>query len=123
MRKLRLLAVAATSTLLLSGCSFSLPSVADEAPCEKLSAVLSEKVGELATGSVDLQALASSIEADVISIAPADFQTLLKKATEALRADPIGSGDLTRAATQIGVRCALVGVNVDFPSPEELLPN
>jgi hypothetical protein len=123
MRKLRLLAVGATSTFLLSGCSFSLPSVADEAPCEKLSAIFSDKAGELADGTLDLQALASSIQLDVISIAPEDFQTLLEKATEALRADPIGSGELTRVATQIGVRCALVGVNVDFPSPEELLPN
>lgn len=123
MRKLGLLALGATLTLLLSGCAFSLPSVADEVPCEKLNAIFSDKAGELAEGTLDLQALASSIESDVISIAPADFQTLLEKATEALRADPIGSSELTRVATQVGVRCALVGVNVDFPSPEELLAN
>jgi hypothetical protein len=88
-----------------------------------LSAVFSEKVGELSEGNIDLQALASSIEVDVIAVAPEDFQTLLKKATEALRADPIGAGDLATAATQIGVRCALVGVNVDFPKVQGLLAN
>ena len=123
MKKLGLSAVLATSTLLLAGCSFSLPSVADEAPCEALSAVFSEKFEALATGGFDVQALASRIESDVTSSAPEDFQELLNKATDALKADPIGAGDLTTAATQIGVRCALVGVNVEFPNVQDLLAN
>jgi hypothetical protein len=123
MKKLGLSAVLATSTLLLTGCSFSLPSVADEAPCEALSAVFSEKLEALATGGFDVQALASRIESDVTSSAPEDFQELLNKATDALKADPIGAGDLTTAATQIGVRCALVGVNVEFPNVQDLLAN
>ena len=123
MNTVRPLAVLAASTLLLTGCSFSLPSEADQAPCEALSAVFTDKVASLPTGGFDVQALASNIETQVTSSAPEDFQALLNKATEALKADPIGAGDLTTAATQIGVRCALVGVNVDFPSPEELLSN
>jgi len=123
MNAVRSLAVLAASTLLLTGCSFSLPSEADQAPCEALSAVFTDKVASLPTGGFDVQALASNIETQVTSSAPEDFQALLNKATDALKADPIGAGDLTTAATQIGVRCALVGVNVDFPSPEELLSN
>jgi hypothetical protein len=123
MNAVRSLAVLAASTLLLTGCSFSLPSEADQAPCKALSAVFTDKVASLPTGGFDVQALASNIETQVTSSAPEDFQALLNKATDALKADPIGAGDLTTAATQIGMRCALVGVNVDFPSPEELLSN
>lgn len=123
MNPVRPLAVFAASTLLLSGCSFSLPSEADQAPCEALSAVFTDKVESLPTGGFDVQALASNIETKVTSTAPADFQDLLNKATDALKEDPIGAGDLTTAATQIGVRCALVGVNVEFPSVEDLLAN
>jgi hypothetical protein len=123
MNTVRPLAVFAASTLLLSGCSFSLPSEADQAPCEALSAVFTDKVASLPSGGFDVQALASNIETQVTSSAPEDFQALLNKATDALKEDPIGAGDLTTAATQIGVRCALVGVNVEFPSVEDLLAN
>jgi hypothetical protein len=123
MNTVRPLAVLAASTLLLTGCSFSLPSEADQAPCEALSAVFTDKVESLPTGGFDVQALASNIETKVTSTAPEDFQDLLIKATDALKEDPIGAGDLTTAATQIGVRCALVGVNVEFPSLEDLLAN
>ena len=123
MNTVRPLAVLAASTLLLSGCSCSLPSEADQAPCEALSAVFTDKVASLPSGGFDVQALASNIETQVTSSAPEDFQALLNKATDALKEDPIGAGDLTTAATQIGVRCALVGVNVEFPSVEDLLAN
>ena len=123
MNTVRSLAVLAASTLLLTGCSFSLPSEADQAPCEALSAVFTDKVESLPTGGFDVQALASNIETKVTSTAPADFQDLLNTATDALKEDPIGAGDLTTAATQIGVRCALVGVNIEFPSVEDLLAN
>lgn len=116
-------AVLSASTLLLSGCSFSLPSEADQAPCEALSAVFADKLESLPTGGFDVQALASNIESQVTSTAPEDFQALLNKATDALKEDPIGVGELTTAATQIGVRCALVGVNVEFPNVEDLLAN
>ena len=123
MNTVRPLAVLAASTLLLTGCSFSLPSEADQAPCEALSAVFTDKVESLPSGGFDVQALALNIETKVTSTAPEDFQALLNKATDALKEDPIGAGDLTTAATQIGVRCALVGVNVEFPSVEDLLAN
>jgi hypothetical protein len=123
MKNLAPFAILATSTLLLTGCSFSLPSEADQAPCEALSAVFSDKIASLPAGGFDAQALASRIESDVTASAPEDFQALLNKATDALEEDPIGAGAITTAATQIGVRCALVGVNVEFPSVESLLGN
>jgi hypothetical protein len=85
--------------------------------------VFSDKLASLPTGGFDAPALATNIESDVTSSAPEDFQTLLNKATDALKEDPIGAGDLTTAATQIGVRCALVGVNVEFPNVQDLLVN
>jgi ABC-type phosphate/phosphonate transport system substrate-binding protein len=117
------ISVVAASTLVLSGCSFSLPSEADQAPCEALSAVFTDKLESLPTGGFDVQALVSEVEADVISSAPDDFKELLEKMKVALTSDPIAAGDLTTAATQIGVRCALVGVNVEFPNVEDLLAN
>ena len=111
------------SALVLSGCSFSLPSEADKEPCQQLNTVLSDKLSSLATGGFDAALLAAAIQTDVIAIAPESFKPLLEKVNGALIADPIATGDLTAAATEIGMRCALVGVNVDFPDPQDLLLN
>ena len=117
------LSLLAGSALLVSACSFSLPSEADKQPCEQLSTVLSDKLVSLPTGGFDAAKLAQSIESEVISIANEDFLPVLQKTTGALTADPIEAGKLTTAATEIGIRCALVGVNVEFPSPQDLLLN
>jgi len=111
------------SALVLSGCSFSLPSEADKEPCQQLNTVLSDKLSSLATGGFDSALLAAAIQTDVIAIAPESFKPVLEKVNGALIADPIATGDLTAAATEIGMRCALVGVNVDFPDPQDLLLN
>jgi PBP1b-binding outer membrane lipoprotein LpoB len=111
------------SALVLSGCSFSLPSEADKEPCQQLNTVLSDKLSSLATGGFDAALLAAAIQTDVIAIAPESFKPVLEKVNGALIADPIATGDLTAAATEIGMRCALVGVNVDFPDPQDLLLN
>ena len=111
------------SALVLSGCSLSLPTEADKEPCQQLNTVLSDKLASLATGGFDSALLAAAIQTDVIAIAPESFKPLLEKVNGALIADPIATGDLTAAATEIGMRCALVGVNVDFPDPQDLLLN
>jgi len=116
-------ALVLSSTLVLTGCGFSLPTEADAEPCQQLNTVLSDKLESLPAGGFDAVALASTIQSDVIAIAPEGFQTILEKVTTALTADPIATGDLTTAATEIGVRCALVGVNVEFPSPTDFLVN
>jgi hypothetical protein len=116
-------ALVLSSTLVLTGCGFSLPSEADAEPCQQLNTVLSDKLESLPAGGFDAVALASTIQSDVIANAPEGFQTILEKVTTALTADPIATGDLTTAATEIGGRCALVGVNVEFPSPTDFLVN
>jgi hypothetical protein len=116
-------ALVLSSTLVLTGCGFSLPSEADAEPCQQLNTVLSEKLVSLPAGGFDAAALAGTIETDVISIAPESFQSVLEKVNTALTTDPIATGDLTAAATEIGVRCALVGVNLEFPSPQDFLIN
>ena len=116
-------ALVLSSTLVLTGCGFSLPTEADAEPCQQLNTVLSDKLESLPAGGFDAVALASTIQSDVIANAPEGFQTILEKVTTALTADPIATGDLTTAATEIGVRCALVGVNVEFPSPTDFLVN
>ena len=116
-------ALVLSSTLVLTGCGFSLPTEADAEPCQQLSTVLSDKLESLPAGGFDAVALASTIQSDVIAIAPEGFQPVLEKVTTALTADPIATGDLTTAATEIGVRCALVGVNIEFPSPTDFLVN
>lgn len=116
-------ALVLSSTLVLTGCGFSLPSEADAEPCQALNTVLSDKLVSLPAGGFDAAALAGTIETDVISIAPESFQTVLQKVNTALTTDPISATDLTAAATEIGVRCALVGVNLEFPSPTDFLVN
>jgi hypothetical protein len=116
-------ALVLSSTLVLTGCGFSLPTEADAEPCQQLNTVLSDKLESLPAGGFDAVALASTIQSDVIANAPEGFQTILEKVTTALTADPIATGDLTTAATEIGVRCALVGVNIEFPSPTDFLVN
>lgn len=111
------------SVLLVSGCSFSLPSEADAEPCEVLNTVLTDKLESLPTGGFDAGKLATSIGSEVTATAPESFQTILQKVEVALTSDPIEVGDLTAAATEIGMRCALVGVNVEFPNPQDLLLN
>ncbi len=115
--------VVLASALMLTGCSVSLPSEADAEPCQQLSTVLSDKLVSLPTGGFDAQSLAESIQTEVIAIAPEGFQPVLEKVNTALTSDPIAAGDLTAAATEIGMRCALVGVNLEFPDPQDLLLN
>jgi hypothetical protein len=116
-------ALVLSSTLVLTGCGFSLPTEADAEPCQQLNTVLSDKLESLPAGGFDAVALASTIQSDVVAIAPEGFQPVLEKVTTALTTDPIATGDLTAAATEIGVRCALVGVNIEFPSPTDFLVN
>jgi hypothetical protein len=117
------IALVLSSTLVLTGCGFSLPSEADAEPCQQLSTVLTDKLESVPTGGFDAVALAGTIQSEVIAIAPESFQSILEKVNTALTADPIATGDLTAAATEIGVRCALVGVNVEFPNPTDFLVN
>jgi hypothetical protein len=119
---LRKLAVMATGTLLLTGCSsLSLPDQADAPACEAMSTVLSSKLETLPSGGFDAVALSGSITTDVFSVAPEGFQPLIQRVSDALLVDPISATEVAGAASEIAIRCALVGVNIEFPNPQDLL--
>ena len=119
---LRKLAVVTTSALLLTGCSsLSLPDEADAPACEALSTVLSTKLETLPSGGFDATSLSSAITNDVLSVAPEGFQANIQRITDALATDPISATEVAAAASEIAIRCALVGVNLEFPNPQELL--
>lgn len=119
---LRKLAVLSAGTLLLTSCSsISLPDQADAPACEAMSSVLATKLETLPTGGFDAVALSNSITSDVLSVTPEGFQAKIQKVADALATDPISATDVAAAASEIAIRCALVGVNLEFPNPQEFL--
>ena len=119
---LRKLAVLSAGTLLLTSCSsISLPDQADAPACEAMSSVLATKLETLPTGGFDAVALSNSITSDVLSVTPEGFQAKIQKVADALATDPISATEIAAAASEIAIRCALVGVNLEFPNPQELL--
>jgi|GEM_PF-914597 hypothetical protein len=119
---LRNLAIISVGTLLLTGCSsLSLPDEADAPACEAMSAVLSSKLETLPSGGFDAVALSNSITSDVLSVAPEAFKANIQRVADALATDPISATDVAAAASEIAIRCALVGVNLEFPNPQEFL--
>ena len=119
---LRKLAVLSAGTLLLTSCSsISLPDQADAPACEAMSSVLATKLETLPTGGFDAVALSNSITSDVLSVTPEGFQAKIQKVADALATDPISATEVAAAASEIAIRCALVGVNLEFPNPQELL--
>jgi hypothetical protein len=119
---LRKLAVISAGTILLTGCSsLSLPDEADAPACEAMSTVLASKLETLPNGGFDAVALSNSITSDVLSVAPEGFQANIQKVADALVTDPISATEVAAAASEIAIRCALVGVNLEFPNPQDLL--
>jgi PBP1b-binding outer membrane lipoprotein LpoB len=119
---LRKLVLVSAGTLLLTGCSsLSLPDQADAPACEAMSSVLATKLETLPSGGFDATALSSAIANDVISVAPEAFQASIQRVADALATDPISATEVAAAASEIAIRCALVGVNLEFPNPQELL--
>jgi hypothetical protein len=119
---LRKLAVISAGTILLTGCSsLSLPDEADAPACEAMSTVLASKLETLPSGGFDAVALSNSITSEVLSVAPEAFQANIQRVADALATDPISATDVAAAASEIAIRCALVGVNLEFPNPQEFL--
>ena len=119
---LRNLAIISAGTLLLTGCSsLSLPDEADAPACEAMSEVLASKLETLPSGGFDAVALSNSITSDVLSVAPEGFQANIQKVADALATDPISATEVAAAASEIAIRCALVGVNLEFPNPQEFI--
>lgn len=116
------LALLATSSFLFTGCSsLSIPDQADAPACEALSTVLTTKLETLPSGGFDATVLSSAIANDVLSIATEGIQTNIQRITDALATDPIDTTEVAAAASEIAIRCALVGVDLEFPNPQDLL--
>ena len=119
---LRKLVLVSAGTILLTSCSsISLPDQADAPACEAMSSVLATKLETLPTGGFDAVALSNSITSDVLSVAPEGFQANIQKVADALATDPISATEVAAAASEMAIRCALLGVNLEFPNPQELL--
>lgn len=118
--RLSQIAVLVSGTLFLTGCS-AIPSEADTAACEELRTVLTEKLESLPSGGFDAISLGNRIQSDVVPLAGEGFVDSLNRVSDALKVDPIDGTALTTAGGEIAVRCALVGVNLEFPNPADLL--
>ena len=119
---LRKLAVISAGALLLTGCAnVSLPDQADAPACEAMSTVLTSKLETLPSGGFDAVALSNSIASDVLSVAPEGFQANIQRVADALATDPISATEVAAAASEVAIRCALVGVNLELPNPQDLL--
>jgi hypothetical protein len=86
-----------------------------------MSTVLSSKLETLPSGGFDAVALSGSMTSDVMSVAPEGFQPLIQRVSDALLVDPISATEVAGAASEVAIRCALVGVNIEFPNPQDLL--
>ena len=89
--------------------------------CEAMSTVLTSKLETLPSGGFDAVALSNSISSDVLSVAPEGFQANIQRVADALATDPISATEVAAAASDVAIRCALVGVNLEFPNPQDLL--
>jgi PBP1b-binding outer membrane lipoprotein LpoB len=119
---IRKLALISTSLIFLTGCAnINLPDQADAPACEALSTVLTTKLETLPSGGFDATALSSAIVNDVLSIAPEGLQANIQSVTDALATDPISATEVAAAASEVAIRCALVGVKLEFPNPQEFL--
>ena len=98
-----------------------LPGSEDAEACEKLSTVLAAKLESVPTGGFDAVALSNSISNEVLTVAPDGMKPIINKVIDALVQEPIAASDLTAAASELAIRCALVGVNLEFPNPQDLL--
>jgi len=109
---MKLIALSLASVLLLTGCSSLIGDESDAAACEKLSTIVSAENVSIETFMPT--EVAASLRAEVSPIAAgtlADRIDALATALEGAEVDVAGAG---AAASEIGVRCALSGVNFDF---------
>jgi type III secretory pathway lipoprotein EscJ len=103
------------STLLLSGCAVQLPGEAEKSPCNQINKVIEDKALNTPIEDFDPRALADAINSEVRPYAADDLKDLLQRATDGLTAEPVDVSAIASAGTQIGIRCALLGVSVEFP--------
>jgi PBP1b-binding outer membrane lipoprotein LpoB len=118
---LKKLIAASAAALLLAGCSSLMPEEAgsDSEACQKLAelAALDSATFENLTAS----SLAETLRTDVASLAQVGLATRIEALATELEKEPIAAASLAAAASEIAVRCALVGVSFDFSNLRQLL--
>ena len=109
---MKLIALSLASVLLLTGCSSLLGEESDAAACEKLATVVSAENVSLETFMPT--EVAATLRAEVSPIAAGTLATRVEDLATALEGSEVDVAAAGTAASEIGVRCALSGVNFDF---------
>jgi hypothetical protein len=109
---MKLIALSLASALLLTGCSSLLGDESDAAACEKLATVVSAENVSLETFMPT--EVAATLRAEVSPIAAGTLATRVEDLATALEGSEVDVAAAGTAASEIGVRCALSGVNFDF---------
>jgi hypothetical protein len=109
---MKLIALSIASALLLTGCSSLLGDESDAAACEKLATVVGAENVSLETFMPT--EVAATLRAEVSPIAAGTLATRVEDLATALDGSEVDVAAAGTAASEIGVRCALSGVNFDF---------
>jgi hypothetical protein len=109
---MKLLALSLASVLLLTGCSSLIGDESDAATCEKLATVVSAENVSIETFLPT--EVAAKLRAEVSPIATGTLATRVDDLAAALEGADVDVAAAGAAASEIGVRCALSGVNFDF---------
>jgi len=109
---MKLIALSLASVLLLTGCSSLLGDESDAAACEKLATVVSAENVSLETFMPT--EVAATLRAEVSPIAAGTLATRVEDLATALEGSEVDVAAAGTAVSEIGVRCALSGVNFDF---------
>ena len=109
---MKILALSLSSMLLLTGCSSILGDESDAAACEKLATVVS--VENVSVETFLPTEIAAALRADVSPLAAGALATRIDALAVALEGAEVDVAGAGAAASEIGVRCALSGVNFDF---------
>lgn len=109
---MKLVALSLASVLLLTGCSSLLGDESDAAACEKLATVVSAENVSIETFLPT--EVAAKLRAEVAPIAAGTLATRVDDLATALEGADVDVAGAGAAASEIGVRCALSGVNFDF---------
>jgi hypothetical protein len=108
---MKLIALSLSSVLLLTGCSL-IGDESDAAACEKLSTIVSAE--NVSIENFLPTEVAASLRAEVSPIATGTLADRIDALATALEGPEVDVAAAGTAASEIGVRCALSGVNFDF---------
>lgn len=109
---MKILALSLSSVLLLTGCASVIGDESDAAACEKLATVVS--VENVSVETFMPTEIAAALRAEVSPIAAGTLATRIDALAVALEGAEVDVAGAGAAASEIGVRCTLSGVNFDF---------